>query len=167
MPEKGGRKRPSSSSRQSSTADLDQDTMSAQSQRSTGTYAHYRWFTLDKARVYVCSSPPPKDVQVRIDTVVERETSDERKLEVAAIAEQLCADFVPVLNGARREDDSVEPIHRALSLLDKNQKFEFPRKIGIVPSPPLAGSLCSPRHRLGSKPETTSLTIFLVSPVSG
>ncbi|KAA6406610.1 MAG: hypothetical protein FRX48_09542 [Lasallia pustulata] len=135
-PEKGGRKRPFS--RQSISAGFTHVTPSAESSKATtkgtGTYAHYRWVTLDRARVYVCSSPPPKDIQVRIDAVIERETSEERKLEVTAIAQQLCADFVPVLNGAGKEDDSVEPIYRALSVLDKNQKCEFPRKMDWAPS---------------------------------
>lgn len=151
MPEKGGRKRPSS--QQSSAADLDQDAMSAQSQRSSGTYAHYRWVTLDKARIYICSKPPPKNIQACINAVIQRETSAERKCELAAIAKHLSDEFVAVLNGARREDDSVEPIHNALSLMDSDKRFEFPRKIGIIPPcPPSAHASCYlPRLRLGSE----------------
>ena len=166
-PEKGGRKRPSS--RPSISADFSEYTPLTESTKVkvVGTSAHYRFITLGRARIYVCSSPPPKDIQDRIDAVVERETSEERKFEVTTIAQQLCADFVPVLKGARREDDSVGPIHSALSVLDKNQQCEFPMKMGIVPPPPLARSLCSLRHRLDSKPETTHRTILLKSPVSG
>ncbi|MCJ1381188.1 hypothetical protein MMC17_004297 [Xylographa soralifera] len=131
--EKSGRKR--LVSRQSSIADLSQATTSAETVVST--YARYRWVDLHKAGISVRSEPLPKDVQTRINAVIQRETTAKRKEEVIAIAEYLCNEFVAVLNAARREDDSVEPLHHALSSMDKNAKFEFPRKIGIVPPLPL------------------------------
>ncbi|MCJ1395354.1 hypothetical protein MMC18_008238 [Xylographa bjoerkii] len=127
--EKSGRKR--IVSRQSSTADLSQVTTSAETVVST--HARYRRVDLHKAGISVRSEPLPKDVESRINVVIQRETAAERKEEVIAIAKHLCNEFVAVLNAARREDDSVEPLHRALSSMDKNAKFEFSRKIRIIP----------------------------------
>ena len=156
MPEKGGRKR--LSSRQSSTTEFSQGATSTQFQESSSTYAHYRWVVLDKARIYVCTKPPPEDIQTCINTIVQKETAKGRKEELAAIGKHLCHEFVAVLNAARRQDDSVELIHRALSSMDRDQKFEFPRKISIVPflPPSIHVSFCSPRLRLESDLETRS-----------
>lgn len=85
--------------------------------------AHYRWVVLDKARIYVCTSAPPEDIQTRSKTVVQKETAKGRKEELAAIGKQLCHEFIAVMNVARREDDSIEPIHRALSSMDREQKL--------------------------------------------
>ena len=131
--ETGARKR-RSSSRQSSTGDMNQETASVQSQKSSYTAAHYRWVTLSNARILIRPESLPDDIQTRINAVIHRRISEERKCELSRIAEDLCNDFIDVLNGASREDDCVEPIHRALSSMDSsNRKFNFPRKAGIAP----------------------------------
>ena len=133
--EKGARKR-RSSSRQSSTADMDQETASVQSQRSSYTAAHYRWVNLSNVRIFIRPGSLPEEIRPRVNAVIQRRISEERKCELSHIAGNLCKDFLHVLNGASREDDCVEPIHRALSSMDSSGKFNFPRKAGIVtPSP--------------------------------
>jgi hypothetical protein len=130
--EKGARKR-RSLSRQSSSADMNQETASVQSQRSSYTAAHYRWVTLSNARIFIHPGSLPEDIQPRINAVIKRRISEKRKCELSRIAENLCNDFIDVLNGASREDDCVEPIHRALSSMDSSsRKFNFPRKAGIA-----------------------------------
>ncbi|KAL8835441.1 MAG: hypothetical protein Q9170_003318 [Blastenia crenularia] len=133
--ERGGRKK--RSSKASSSTGLNQGSAtSALSSHGTSTFACYRWKILDKARIYVCSNsrPPPKGIQDRIDAVLERQISGERRSIVAAVCQKLCKEFCPVLDGARREDDSVEPIYLALSSLNTKGIFEIPRKTDWIPS---------------------------------
>lgn len=136
---------------------------------SSSAYARYRWVVLDKARIYVCIKPPPEDILTRINAVVQRETAEGRNKDVATIAKQLSNEFVRLLDSARRKDDSVELIHRALSLMDWDQKLEFPRKFGIVPplTPSAPVSFCSPRLRLEPGTETRSCTFLLAFPFAG
>lgn len=126
---RGARKRPLS--RQSSAADMSQETTSVQSQASY-TAARYRFFALNKVKIFICPGPPPKEIQPRINAVVRRTVSEEKKRELSCIANSLCNKFVRILQGASGEDDCVEPIHIALSAMDSGEKFDFPRKAGTV-----------------------------------
>ncbi|KAI4134333.1 MAG: hypothetical protein LQ341_006039 [Variospora aurantia] len=121
----GGGKR--SLSRRTSTADMSQDTASVSSQKSS-TFANYQWITLDSARVYVENGPIPKNIQTRVDTIIHPTLSKTKEKELSTISKTFCNDFVDVMKGASREDDSVEPIHAALTSLDSGKKFLFPRK---------------------------------------
>ena len=126
--ERGARKRPLS--RQSSVVDMSQERKSVQSQTSN-TAARYR-LALTKVSIFVRHGPLPKEIRPRIDAIVQRTVSEERKRELHGIANNLCYNFIRVLETAGREDDSVEPIHAALSAMDSGEKFGFPRKAGIV-----------------------------------
>ncbi|KAL8724243.1 MAG: hypothetical protein Q9166_008060, partial [cf. Caloplaca sp. 2 TL-2023] len=114
-------------SRQTSTADMSQDTASVSSQKSS-TYANYRWINLDSARIYAENGPVPTDIQTRVDTIIQPTLSKPKEEELSTISTTFCNDFVDVIKGASREDDSVEPIHAALTSLDSGKKFLFPRK---------------------------------------
>ena len=131
-PESGGRKRPPS--RRSSTADLNQETASTRSQTSsyTTTAANYRFSILDNARIFIRPGPPLIEIQPRINAVFHHVVTEERKRQLSRVAKSLCDDFVDVLDGPNREDDCVEPIHHALSSMDNDRKFSFPRKAGTV-----------------------------------
>ena len=126
---KGGRKRPSS--RRSSTVNSDRETTSISSS-ATFTAAQYRFNTLRNARIFVRHEAPIKEVQCRIDHVVRRETSEERKCHLSRIAETLCNEFITILSRPGREDDCIEPIQCALSSMDSDQKFDFLRKAGMA-----------------------------------
>jgi len=116
------------------------ETESARSLKSSpSTYAQYRWVALDRAQIFVRSRPLPEHIKVHIDAVIKRTTSEERSHKLAVIAKTLSDEFVTVLEGASREDDSVEPIRHALSSMDSNEKFALPRKIGIGPPPFIRG----------------------------
>jgi hypothetical protein len=128
--ERGGRKRPSS--RPPSSADMNQETASVRSQTSSYTAARYRFSILRCARIFIRPGPPPEEIQSRINAVIHRKISEERKRQLSRFAENLCKDFIDIFSGASREDDCVEPIHRALSSMDGSRKFQFPRKAGIV-----------------------------------
>jgi hypothetical protein len=128
--EKSGRKR--ASSRPSSSADINQETASVRSQTSSYTAARYRFSILSCARIFIRPGPPPEEIQTRINAVIQRKISEERKYQLSHFAESLCKDFINIFNGASREDDCVEPIHHALSSMDSSRKFQFPRKAGIV-----------------------------------
>ena len=128
-PDRGGRKR--SSSRTSSTVDTDQETVSVRSQASY-TAARYRFNILRQAKIFVRPGAPPAEVQPRINAVIHREVSAERKRELSSIAENLCNDFLNILDGPSREDDCIEPIHRALSSMDSGREFDFRRKAGMA-----------------------------------
>jgi hypothetical protein len=128
--ERGGRKRPSS--RPPSSTDTNQETASVRSQTSSYTAARYRFSILSYARIFIRPGPPPEEIQSRINAIIQRKISEERKRQLSRFAENLCKDFIDIFNGASREDDCVEPIHRALSSMDGSRKFQFPRKAGIV-----------------------------------
>jgi hypothetical protein len=128
--ERGGRKRPSS--RPPSSADMNQETASVRSQTSSYTTARYRFSVLSCARIFIRPGPPPEEIQSRINAIIQRKISAERKRQLSRFAENLYQDFIDIFNGASREDDCVEPIHRALSSMDSSRKFQFPRKAGIV-----------------------------------
>lgn len=129
-PVRGGRKK--NQSHQSSTTETNQDTASVISQKSIGTIAQYRWVDLNHVRISVQSGPLPEEIKPRIDAVIQRKVSNERKVELSCIAERLCTEFIAVLSGASREDDCVEPIHQALSAMDKGGNFISPRKAGMA-----------------------------------
>ena len=132
--ERGARKRPLS--RQSSAADLTQETFVSQAStyvsQASYTAARYRLFALSKVKILIRHGPLPKEIQPRINHVVQRTVSEERKRELSGIANNLCNEFITALTGASREDDCVEPIHHALSAMDSGEKFHFPRKAGTV-----------------------------------
>lgn len=135
-PKNDGRKRLLSSRQSAITDDCKQSITSPLSPKPSITYAQYRWVVLDRARIYVCAKPPPDDIQTRINAVVCRKTVEGREKDLLRIAQQLSDGFVEVVSSARREDDSVELIHRALSSMNWDKKLAFPRKIGIVPPLP-------------------------------
>ncbi|KAI4238681.1 MAG: hypothetical protein LQ349_000924 [Xanthoria aureola] len=114
-------------SRRTSTADMSQDAASVSSQKSS-TYANYRWINLDSARIFAENRPVPQNIQNRVDAIIQPTLSEQKEKELSTISNTFCNDFVDVLKGASREDDSIEPIHTALTSLDSGKKFLFPRK---------------------------------------
>ena len=129
----GDRKRTLST--RSSVADMSQEVASVSSQKATS-LANYRWRNLDYARIVVEDEPIPENIESRVDAIIQPEISTEWKSELVRITETFCNDFIDVLKGASREDDSVEPIHRALTSIDTKNEFMFPRKAGISHSAP-------------------------------
>ena len=127
---RGGKKR--SSSRHSSTAEME-ETISDSSQRTT-TQANYRYRNLDDARIVVEATDIPTNIESMVNAIIQPNLSVSRRSELASIAETFCNNFSRVVKGAGRKDDSLELIHTALTAMDKGQKFLFPRKAGI-PSP--------------------------------
>lgn len=101
------------------------------SSQKAASLANYRWKNLDYAGMVVEDEPIPHDIESRVDAIIQPEISTERKSELSVITETFCNDFVDVMKGASREDDAVEPIHRALTSMDKTNEFMFPRKAGI------------------------------------
>lgn len=124
---RGGKKR--TISLRVSTADMDQDTASISTQKSS-TLAEYRWKNLDYARIFVENAPLPQNILTRVNTIIQPEITDARKNELSLISEAFCDDFIDVMLGALREDDSVEPIHHALKSMDKGKKLMLSRKAG-------------------------------------
>jgi hypothetical protein len=116
---------------QTNTTSVNQETVSSRSQGSFGTAANYRCVVLDSAKIFVRGGPPPAEIKPRINAVIQREVSEERKRSLSLIAENLCSDFSVIL-GANREDDCIEPIYCALVSMDSGAKFSFPRKAGFV-----------------------------------
>lgn len=117
-------------SRRTSTADMSQDAASVSSQKSS-TYANYRWINLDSARIFAENRPVPQNIQNRVDAIIQPTLSERKEKELSTISNTFCNNFVDVLKGASREDDSIEPIHTALTSLDSGKKFLFPRKSGM------------------------------------
>lgn len=129
-------------SRQASFSDLNQDTASLRSQKSSVSNSFYRYHILDQARIYIRPEPPPMDIQAQIDIIFEREIPEKRRKEISGIAKKISQSFINNLRGAHREDDLVELIYEALRMMHKDESFDFPRKAGIVlPLTPLYTSL--------------------------
>ncbi|KAL8964926.1 MAG: hypothetical protein Q9197_006743 [Variospora fuerteventurae] len=119
-------------SRQASFSDLNQDTASLRSQKSSVSNSFYRYHILDQARIYVRPEPPPMDIQAQMDVIFEREIPEKRRREISGIAKKISQRFINNLRGAHREDDLVELIYEALRMMHKDENFDFPRKAGIV-----------------------------------
>lgn len=95
-----GSKRASSRHSITTATDANQDTVSARSQRSSGTSARYRWVALTSARVHIRSRRPTKEIQNQINDVVGSKVSAERRIELSHLAQELCDGFDEVLSGA-------------------------------------------------------------------
>ena len=115
-------------SRRASTTDMSQEGASVISQKSS-TYANYRWISLDSARIYAENGPVPKNIQNRVDAIIQPTLSKQKEKELSTISNTFCNNFVDVMKGASREDDS--PIHAALASLDSGKNFLFSRKSGM------------------------------------
>lgn len=120
-------------SRQTSFSDLNQDTASQRSQKSSVSNSFYRYHILDQARIYIRPEPPPMDIQAQMDVIFSREISETRKREISGVAKKISQSFINNLRGAHREDDLVELVYEALRMMYKDETFDFPRKAGIVP----------------------------------
>lgn len=137
-----GRVRKRASSRQASFSDLNQDTASQRSQKSSVSNSFYRYHILDQARIYVRPEPPPMDIQAQMNVIFEREVPEKRRREISGIAKKISQSFINNLRGAHREDDLVELVYEALRMMHKDETFDFPRKAGIVlPLTPMHTSL--------------------------
>lgn len=88
----------------------------------------YGYNILQYVRIFIRSGTPPGEIQPKINNVIERAISEDRKCQLSRIAEILCSEFIYVLSRPSREDEFVEPIHRALSSMDSDRKFNFLRK---------------------------------------
>lgn len=121
-------------SRQASFSDLNQDTASLRSQKSSVSNSFYRYHILDQARIYVRPEPPPMDIQAQMDVIFEREIPEKRRREISGIAKKISQSFINNLRGAHREDDLVELIYEALRMMHKDESFDFPRKADWDPS---------------------------------
>lgn len=144
----------------SSDISMTRETESGRTYASTA--AHYRFGTLEYARIFILPGPAPKKIQSLVDAVIQRKINEDRKRELERIAQSLHWDFIKCLCGAGRKDDYIVPIQRALSSMDSDGKFHFPRKTGIV-LPPLPACLesCSRHLRLGSKPKAQYRAILV------
>lgn len=144
-------------SRRSSNADTNQDGASVTSQKSSLSLSDYRLVTLERARIVVRHRDIPEHVQSRVDAVIHPEISEDRKSILFSIADDLCDAFPDILEVASREDDCVEPISRALEIMNSKlfgKVFAFRRKAGNtdILYPSLSFDLR--RRRLGANFET-------------
>ncbi|KAL8932835.1 MAG: hypothetical protein Q9216_006650 [Gyalolechia sp. 2 TL-2023] len=121
-------------SRQASFSDLNPDTASQRSQKSSVSNSFYRYHILDQARIYVRPEPPPMEIQAQMDIIFEREVPEKRRREISGIAKKISQSFINNLRGAHREDDLVELVYEALRTMYKDETFDFPRKADWDPS---------------------------------
>ncbi|KAI4209464.1 MAG: hypothetical protein LQ351_007595 [Letrouitia transgressa] len=99
-------------SRQASFSDLNQDTASLPSQKSSGS----------------------NNIQDQMDIIFKHEIPKERRRETSGIAKMVSQSFIKNLRGAHREDDLVELIYEALRMMHKDETIAFPRKADWEPS---------------------------------
>ena len=129
IPDRGRKRAPS---RQASSSDLYQDTASLPTQKPSVSNSFYRYNILARARIYVHPEPPPKDIQAQIDIIFKRAIPEQRRREISGKAETISQQFIANLRAARREDDLVEIVYKALDTMDRDMAFAFQRKTGIV-----------------------------------
>lgn len=108
-------------------------------QTSSGTIAFYRHEILQRAGIFVRNEPPPKQIQSQMNTILRRRISEQRKRELADIADDISQKFIHNPRGANREDDLVELVCEALRSMHRGGTFYFPRKAGtsFVLTPPV------------------------------
>lgn len=124
------------SSRQASLSDLNQDTASLDSRKTSVSNSFYRYRILHQARIYVRPEPPPKDIQAQMDVTFKHKIPERRRREISGIAKKTSQKFIDKLRGAHREDDLVELVHEALRMMHNDETFDFSRKAGIVSALP-------------------------------
>jgi hypothetical protein len=127
---RGGRKRPSS--QPLSFVDMNQEMALICSQISLYIIACYRFNILKCTRIFICPRPPLEEIQSRINVVIYCKIFKERKRQLSRFAKNLYKDFIDIFNRVSKEDDCVELIYHALSLMDNSKKFQFSRKASIV-----------------------------------
>jgi hypothetical protein len=118
-------------SRQTSFSDMNQDTASVRSQKSTSN-ASYRYNVLESAGMYIRPEPPPKKIQPQLDVIFKHKISDKRRGEISTIADEISQKFIKKTRGAYREDDLVEIFDDAFSDMFDTEIFTWPRKAGTV-----------------------------------
>ena len=112
----------------------EQEASSQMSQKSSFSNARYRLEVLANANIIFRFHSVPQHIHVRINSIVRRKPSTERVSEIANIGKAFHCEFVKILSVAAREDDCIELINQALFKMDKEKRFSFPRKAGIVRS---------------------------------
>lgn len=123
-------------SRQSSSTGLNQETESALSQKSSSTAANYRFGALGNVRIVVQKIPLPDNIRARVKAIYQREIPKAVESQLLDITDALRQRLLKAMNGASKEDDSVEPILDALEALNDKGEFAFTRKAGMTPLVP-------------------------------
>ncbi|KAL9010511.1 MAG: hypothetical protein Q9173_004564, partial [Seirophora scorigena] len=123
-----GRGRKRASSRQTSNSDLLSATSTTRSKEPTPSHNFYRYHILRRARVQIHSEPPPRVLQPQLDAIFHREVTKERRSKITDAAEETSREFARLLEGAHREDDLVELVHKALFAIHREDSLSHPRK---------------------------------------
>ncbi|KAL9045375.1 MAG: hypothetical protein Q9206_007306 [Seirophora lacunosa] len=121
-----GRKR--ASSRQTSNSDLLSATSTTRSKEPTPSHNFYRYHILRRARIQIHSEPPPRILQ--LNAIFHREVTKETRSKITDTAEETSREFARLLEGAHREDDLVELVHKALFAIHREDSLSHPRKAG-------------------------------------
>ncbi|KAH0834352.1 hypothetical protein FOPE_03623 [Fonsecaea pedrosoi] len=122
-------------SRRSSTAEMNQDTASVSSQKTSLALCNYRLNSLDRARIVFQHRCISEHLEHRVNAIVQPKLDKEREKLVFAIADDLCNDFPDALEVASGEDDCAELIYQALEAMNRQlfgKAFAFRRKAGTV-----------------------------------
>ena len=119
-------------STRSTATDLDLETLTQRSQKTSCTAASYRFTDLESARIYIEVGLPPEEVQERVKAVVQSEIPPARKELLTKLAKDFCGDFLKILRGAAGEDDCIEVLYKTLSCMFPGDKCMHSRKAGMV-----------------------------------
>ncbi|KIW82060.1 hypothetical protein Z517_05087 [Fonsecaea pedrosoi CBS 271.37] len=140
-------------SRRSSTAEMNQDTASVSSQKTSLSLCNYRLNSLDRARIVFQHRCIPEHLEHRVNAIVQPKLDKEREKLVFAIADDLCNDFPDVLEVASGEDDCAELIYQALEAMNRQlfgKAFAFRRKAGPSGTPALKPMVQRKSYRSGA-----------------
>lgn len=105
---------------------------STRSQRSAESLKSYRFSTLESARLYVRPEYPPVEIRGLLNDIFTREIPEGRRLEISSIASKNAEIFSKTTQGASREDDCVEALYHTFYEQFPAQKFNCPRKAGMM-----------------------------------
>ena len=94
------------------------------------TAAHYRWAVLENVDIFIPGKHLLPETEIQVNAILQRIIPEERKTELQNIAQQFQNSFIDTLDRASREDDCVEPIIHAITLMGYQESLVFGRKAG-------------------------------------
>ncbi|OCK92442.1 uncharacterized protein K441DRAFT_181950 [Cenococcum geophilum 1.58] len=119
----------------STATDLDLETSTQRSQKTSCIAASYRFTNLESARIYIEVGLPPEEVQERVKAVVQSDIPPARKELLTKLAKDFCGDFLKILRRAAGEDDYIEVLYKTLSCMFPGDKYMHSRKAGTIGDP--------------------------------
>ena len=116
----------------SSVPDLGPGSSSQTSRQSAMAAARYRFHALTSANLFFADEPLPDKLSNKITDILNASVSSKREQELDRVALDIWKGCGPVHAKIPGQDDCLEPLYRALSLMNGHRMLEMPQKAGNV-----------------------------------